>query len=105
MVTIVSLNSKINGEFENEKNFEDITSVDNIFNFEMESPEKKVLSSFGKEQILKLLKPADLELIRLRSIGLSMQEIGDMYGLTRQSISARFIRMQKNLNKYLEVSI
>jgi RNA polymerase sigma factor (sigma-70 family) len=104
-VKVLSINSKIGNEMDSDDTtYEDILSTDNIFKHESYNPEKIVMSSLGKEEILKLLKPKDLKLLHLRmNEGLTYQQIADMYGVKRQAIGAKFVRIQNKLNRCLGV--
>lgn len=97
-VNVLSINAKLNWVDSDELTYEDVLSSDNIYNFESTNPEAELFSSFGEQEILRVLKPKDKELVQMRVDGLTYQEIANYYCTSRQNIQAKLKRIQRKLN-------
>lgn len=91
---------------EEEKDFYDLVSCDNITRFPTDDlVETKLLAEEGHERILSILTDREKEMVSMRmNDGLSYQQIADKYGVKRQAIGNRFRILQEKINRHMGVA-
>lgn len=103
-VKILSINCKIGNNSDEEREYEEIISSDNINNFGSETPESEFYSQTEYNKLMKMMTKKEKDLLQLKMAGFTYEEIGEMYGLTKQAIGMRVRKNKNKINRYTGVT-
>jgi RNA polymerase sigma factor (sigma-70 family) len=100
-VNIISMSQKPHDNAETD--FYDSVAVDNIVNFDTDVVESRILAKESYKSILGLLSDREKEMIVMKANGMSYTQIGEKYGIKKQAVGHRFIRLQDKIKRHMGV--
>jgi RNA polymerase sigma factor (sigma-70 family) len=104
-VTLLSLSNKPYKDSEETDDYYEIIATDNINNFGSDDIESEVFASMKLNSLLSKLNEKEKQMVKLKMMDYTHQEIAEVLGVSRQAIQQKFKRMLAKFQSELEVTV
>jgi RNA polymerase sigma factor (sigma-70 family) len=104
-ITLLSLSNKPFKDSEETDDYYEIIATDNINNFGTDNLESEVFASMKLNQLLSKLNEKEKQMVKLKMMDYTFQEIAEVLGVSRQAVQQKFKRMFAKFQNDLEVTV